>query len=424
MKATAVLSIGVVAAIAACAPQAKVTGGDASVAANTINALGVDLLSAAAEPGRNALLSPYSIQVALAMTYAGADGATRDEMARVLHYPADEGALHGALAELRSSLDAIARASAERAEREKSGDPITLTVANRLFGQRDYQFRRTFMQFLEDNYGAPLQPADFAAKFEDERLAINAWAQQETRDRIKDLIPPGGLSKETRLVLANAIYLKARWASPFDTLATEPRPFYTGAGETVNVPTMTHTESYGYEKREGYAVVVLPYSEGDLQFLILLPDAPDDLPELESNLTPELLTGAAHVTRTRLLLHMPRFRMEPPVMNFRDALVSLGMKSPFDIPEGSANFEKMAPRRPDDYLAISAIFHKTFIALDESGTEAAAATAIAMVRVTSAQRPIDPIEVSVDRPFLFAVQHRTSGACLFLGRVVDPRSRS
>jgi serpin B len=224
-----------------------------------------------------------------------------------------------------------------------------------------------------------------------------------------------------RLVLVNAIYLKAPWAQEFSTNATKPRPFHLNGGQAQNVPTMERQDRFGYAQQDGYRVVTIPYSGNDIQFLILLPDAVDGLAALEAKLTPQLLTTAANPGIADLNLELPRFKLEPPLLRLSEALKELGMKSAFDQPEGSANFDRMAPRQPDDYLKISEVFHKTFLELDEKGTEAAAATAVMMMRVTSAvgKKP-QPIEVRVDRPFLFAIQHRPSGACLFLGRVTNP----
>jgi serpin B len=177
-----------------------------------------------------------------------------------------------------------------------------------------------------------------------------------------------------------------------------------------------------YAKGKGFSAVALPYSGGDLQFVVLIPDEVDGLGGLEKQLTADLLAGCAKMNASEVLLHLPKFKFEPPTIQLATELQDLGMKTAFDIPPRSAHLDRMAPRRPNDYLAISAVFHKTFIALDENGTEAAAATAVAMA--TAAMKPMTPskpIEVKVDRPFIYAIQHVPSGACLFLGRITDPR---
>jgi len=406
---------------------AETASSDTTTAAKAINALGLDLLAKGTPPGESVLLSPYSIQAALAMTFAGADGETRAEMARVLHYsPNEESQLHNSFAALQRALEDIAKASKERAElaqrNGQASDPFTLTVANRLFGQQGYEFRPAFLNLTKETYAAPFQLVDFIHSYRRVRTEINHWVEEQTRDRIQDLIPPDGLNQETRLVLVNAIYMKAPWADPFPEKATRPEPFYIGGGAPQEVPTMIRQGRFGYAERDGFRIVTIPYGGGGIQFLILLPDQKDGLAALEQRLMPEMLANTGQAPYKELILHLPKFKMQPPLFRLGKTLRELGMNSAFDVPKGSANFDRMAPRKPDDYLCISEVFHKTFLDLDEKGTEAAAATAVVMMRVTSAvgEKP-KPIEVKVDRPFLFAIQHRPSGACLFLGRLQDPR---
>jgi len=403
------------------APGAKAAG----VATEAINSLGLDLLTKATDAKANAVLSPYSIQSALAMTFAGAAGDTHAEMARVLHYTSDEAGLHQSFAALQEALAEVTKTTAERAENAKEyggpSEPVTLTVANRLFGQEGYEFRQPFLALVRDTYGAPFQPMDFIRNASGARLEINTWVEDQTRKRIRDLIPSDGVDPETRLVLVNAIYLKAPWAHEFSTNATSSRAFHFRGG-AVMVPTMQLQSDLGYAERQGYRIVTIPYSGSEVQLLILLPGAMDGLAALEAKLTPDDLTTAATPETTEVKLQLPKFKLEPPLLLLSKSLKALGMKSAFDEPEGSANFDRMAPRKPDDYLKISEVFHKTFLELDEKGTEAAAATAVVMMRVASfVGKKTEPIEVRVDHPFLFAIQHRPSGTCLFLGRVTDPR---
>lgn len=396
-----------------------------TTAANAINALGVDLLRQSVKPGANALLSPYSIQNALAMTYAGADGDTRTEMLRVLHYPDDDAEVHRSFAALRKSLEDVIQKSVREAEQmQKWGgriDPITLTMANRLFGQTGYAFREPFLKLVKVDYDAPLELLDFAKNPPGTTKHINAWVEDQTRHRIRDLIPAGALNDITRLVLVNAIYLKAPWADEFPKFATRPQTFYLGANNLINVPTMTGQRSLGYARRNGTTVLAIPYQGGDLQSLILLPDKVDGLADLEKKLTALVLMDCATLDQQDVVLFLPKFKLKPPLMSLGRELQALGMKSAFDLPRGSANFDRIAPRRPTEYLYISEVFHKTFLDLDERGTEAAAATAVAMLAASAVREKPKPIEVRVDHPFLFAIQHRTSGACLFLGHVSDPR---
>ena len=396
-----------------------------SAAAQAVNALGLDLLAKGTDANTNALLSPYSIQSALAMTYAGAAGETRTQMAKVLHYPEDETALHQSFTDLQKALEAVTKTTAERAKIAKDqggpGEPFVLTVANRLFGQDGYAFRQPFLELVKDRYRAPLEMMDFIHNADKERLKINGWVEEQTHKRIRDLIPANGLNDETRLVLVNAIYMKAPWAETFSEGTTQPLPFQVKGTETLKVPTMRRTAHMGYAQREGYQVITVPYIGGDMQLLVLLPDAKDGLAAMEAKVTPDILSGCAKPGTSEVELFLPRFKMEPPLFKLGKVLCSLGMAGAFDKPQGSANFDRMAPRKPNDYLYISEVFHKTFLALDEKGTEAAAATAVVMMRATAFIEKPKPLEVRVDRPFLFAIQHRPSGTCLFLGRVTDPR---
>ncbi len=397
------------------------------LAAKATNELAVDLNRQLATGDGNLCLSPYSIQSALAMTYAGADGETRTEMARVLHFPTNDGGVPASFFALQRSLQEMSAKTAELVKQSKKfggpSEPITLHIANRLFAQNGYKFREAFLSLVKQNFGGAFEPVDFIADPAAATQRINKWVADQTRDRIRDLIPGGALDKTTRLVLANALYLKAPWASEFSQNATQPEPFFVHGGAPVDVPMMRKTDKhYGYARHEGFTVVSLPYAGDDLQFVVLLPDEIDGLRKLESKLTADVLAGCAKLEKRDVDLHLPKFKLEPPTITLAEKFEALGMKTAFDKPQGSANFDKIAPRTPKDYLYISQIFHKTFIAMDEKGTEAAAATAVAMMAGTAFRSPPPPpIEVKIDRPFIYAIQHVPSGVCLFLGRVTDPR---
>jgi serpin B len=400
---------------------------DLNVAANAVNALGIDLLAQVGKPNANALISPYSIQSALAMTYAGAAGDTKAEMARVLHYPTDEAELHRSFAAFRRELDEIhestAIAAKDPTEHEGPSDPVTLAIANRLYGQSGYAFRPEFLSLVKDNYSAPLAEVDFAHAFESVGSEINRWVAEVTQDRICNLIPPGILDKDTKLVLVNAIYLKAPWTHCFAQSDTKEELFFVRGTERTQVQTMQNKAHYGYKRGNGFSAITLHYFGDELQLLVLLPDRKNGLEALEKKLTPQLLAKYADPDPTELILHLPKFKLEPPMLPLGLLLQSLGMKRAFDQPRFSADFGRMALPDPKGYLKLSEVFHKTFFALDEKGTEAAAATGgvIELAPFSVGENPPKPIEIKVDHPFLFAIQHRASGACLFLGRVVDPR---
>jgi serpin B len=394
------------------------------LAAKATNELGVDLHRQLATGDENLCISPYSINSALAMTFAGADGETRTEMARVLHFPnADDVA--ASFSALQKSLEQMSAKTAELAKNSKKfggpSEPITLNIANRLFAQKSYHFREAYLSFVKQNFGGAFEPLDFVADPSAATQRINKWVADQTRDRIRDLIPGGALDKTTRLVLANALYLKAPWAKEFSQNGTQSEPFFV-RGAPVDVPMMRKTTNFGYARREGFTVVSLPYAGNELQFVVLLPDDINGLRGLESTLSGDVLAGCAKIEKRDVDLHLPKFKLEPPTITLAKQFEALGMKTAFDRPKGSANFDKMAPRTRDDYLYISQIFHKTFIAVDEKGTEAAAATAVAMLAGSALMSPPPPpVEVKVDRPFVYAIQHVPSGVCLFLGHVTDPR---
>jgi serpin B len=401
----------------------------APMIAPAINSLGLDLYrqQVKAAGDKSVLLSPYSIATALAMTYAGADGATKAEMQRVLGLPADPAASSAAFQALSAELAEIVRLSIRQVAglRVNGGDatPLELTVANRLFVQRGYALRPEFVSHVARHFDSGLAELDFRSDAARARESINAWVAEQTHDRIRNLLPAGLPVPSTRLALVNALYLKAAWQDEFRRRNTKPEPFHLSGAAPVDVPMMQAQHWMGHAKRDGYSVVTLPYLGGKLQFVLLVPDAKDGLGALEQSLTARALTDCARLDRREVNLHLPRFKLAPATMPLKDALQGLGMKTAFNLPHGSANFDRMAPRTPDEYLFIGDVFHKTWLSLDEQGTEAAAATAV-MMRATlgvSARPDPTPVEVRADRPFLFAIQHVNSGVCLFLGRVTDPR---
>jgi serpin B len=217
----------------------------------------------------------------------------------------------------------------------------------------------------------------------------------------------------------NTIYFKAPWTKDFAEGATKPMPFYINGTDAKDVPTMERAEHFGYAKRDGYTVVSLPYAARHTQFLVFVPDKADGLPELEKQITAKTLEECVDLRRRQVWLSLPKFKLEPPAVSLVAALKELGMKQAFG---GPADFSRMATVKPGE-LALSDILHKTFITVDEKGTEAAAATVVVASKSSGGGPPDaeEPVKVKVDRPFLFAVQHLQSGACLFIGRVTDPR---
>jgi serpin B len=244
----------------------------------------------------------------------------------------------------------------------------------------------------------------------------------QTGGKILNLIPGGSLRPETSLVMVNAVYFKAPWSEEFEARLTKPQKFRTAGGAVVQVPFMYQRAHFGYRKERDYEAVSLPYYGGAFQFTVVLPAAPDGLGKVLTALTPAGLTGMKDLpTETKVKLHLPKLRLAPASASLVARLQLMGLRSAFDQPPGSADFSGIAERTPSRYLALRDCYHRTFLTLDERGTQAVAATALSAEPFGApAERPAE-VEVRVDRPFVFAIQHRESGVCLFLGVVADPR---
>lgn len=383
------------------------------LATAAVNSFGLQLHRhlAATQPNANLLSSPFSIESALAMAYAGADGATLKEMGRVLALGPDEKRLQESFRQLGYTL---------RKTASDSNVPVTLNIAQRLFGQRGMVFEKGFLNQLVHVYRSPLETLDFSKNTAAARH-INAWVSKETAGRIENLIQPDLISANTRLVLVNALHFKAAWDVAFTKNRTRTESFSLRPGSAVEVPTLVDTRSIGLRTFEGFSAVSLGYAQGKFQFIALVPTRVDGLAALESRLTPELLAQCAELPMQRVELHLPKLRIAGESIPLGKPLRELGLHSAFDEPPGSADFSRMSRPPKGAHLFISEVVHKTFLQLDEQGTEAAAATAVIMA-VRSAMLPTAPPPVvRVDRPFLFAITERQTGVILFLGRVTDPR---
>lgn len=369
------------------------------VADNT--AFAVDLFHLVRGTPGNLFMSPHSISTALAMTYAGANGTTASQMAGALHFSLPPDRLHAAL----NALDLELASRAQLAQGQTI--PFRLQTANSMWGQQDWSFQAPFLDTLAVNYGAGLHVQDFQADPEGARETINGWVEDQTNDRIKDLLPEGSIDPLTRLVLTNAIYFSAAWAEPFDPTDTTNRPFQLAAGP-VSVPTLHQIADMDYAAGDGWRAVQIPYDGHQLAMVVIVPD---DLAAYEAGLTAGSLEAVAMaLSHHQVTLSLPTFEFEAP-LGLKEALMELGMVDAFT---DAADFSPIDGTRA---LSIKAVLHKGFVSIDERGTEAAAATAV--VAGTTSVPP--QAELAVDRPFLFLIRDLPTGATLFVGRVVDPR---
>jgi serpin B len=373
---------------------------DALVAGNTEFA--TDLYKQVRDKPGNLFMSPHSISTALAMTWAGASTNTAAQMADTLHFGLPAVQQHAAFNKL--DLELASRAA------NAQGDtiPFRLTTANAIFGQEGKTFMVPFLDTLARNYGAGMRVLDFEGDPDGSRVTINDWVEDKTNDRIKDLLPEGSVTDATKLVLTNAIYFSAAWAEPFEASATADGPFWIGGDSQVVVPFLHGNHEQGYAAGDGWKAAELPYDGGQLSMVVIVPD---NLAAFEAALSPQLLDTIMDAMHAYALdLKLPKFRFDAP-LGLKDVLVALGMTDAFNE---AADFSGIDGTRN---LLIQDVLHKGFVSIDEKGTEAAAATAV-LVGDTAAP---EPATLVVDRPFLFLIRDKPTGAILFVGRVVDPR---
>jgi serpin B len=349
----------------------------------------------------NLFCSPGSLSTALAMTYAGARGQTAEQMAQVLHFRLPHEKLHPAFGDLRRSWDVKGK---ERG--------IHLSVANRLWGQEGFHFQPGFLAATREHYGAELAQVDFARQTEQSRQRINAWVEEQTQRKIQDLIPPGVLDTLSRLVLTNAIYLKGEWSERFRKEATQAAPFHISARQQTEVPLMHRQDDFRYWAGDGLKALELPYGKGDVAMLVLLPDEVEGLSALEARLTTEnLARWQSGLRKQEVRVYLPRFKLTSQ-FQLAGTLKAMGMTRAFT--PGEADLSGMSSEAE---LYLSAVIHQAFVDVNEEGTEAAAATGIAVKAVAAIA---EPAEFRADHPFVFLIWDNRTGSILFLGRLVNP----
>jgi serpin B len=372
------------------------------------NAFGLELYRRLRTQPGNLVLSPASVSLALAMAWGGARAQTGEQMRQVLHF-------EGTPEQIMQASGALAR------QLQDPGQPIRFRIANRLFGEKTYAFEQAYLDATRAAYDAPLQAVDFRHGAEPARQQINAWVEQQTAQRIRDLIPPGGVDADTRLALVNAIYFLGDWEVPFEQRATQPAPFFTAPGVKKDTPTMHRQDTLRFVQQDGLKALELPYKGRSLSMLLVLPDPIDGIGALEQSLDAgrfERLVQGLQPQPVRVAL--PKFEINPAASQaLSGALQGMGMRLAFD--RRQADFSGIAdPPDPADRLVLSQVFHKAFVRVDEQGTEAAAATAAIMVGAAAMRPPQRMAEFIADHPFLFFIRDNASGLILFQGRVAEP----
>jgi serpin B len=380
---------------------------DTSALAEGNNQFAFSLYQALKDEKGNIFYSPFSISLALAMTYAGARNDTATQMAGTMHYALPQDRLHPAFNSLDREL-----AGRGKGARGKDGKGFRLNIVNALWGQAGYKFLPAYLDLIAMNYGAGLRALDFKNETEGSRKTINKWVADQTEQRIQDLIPAGAIDPLTRLVLTNAIYFNAAWANQFQKGATQPGTFHLLDGKDVQAPMMNQTEGLNYFAGNGFEAVELPYDGRELSMLVLVPEN-GKFAAFEKGLTASQVDGIINgLQGKRVALSLPLFKFESK-FSLAKALSDMGMRVAFT---NEADFSGMTGNRD---LAISDVIHQAFVAVDETGTEAAAATAVLM-RATG--MPASPIRVTVDRPFIFLIRDIKTGSVVFVGRVLNPAS--
>lgn len=391
------------------------------VAGNTAFAL--DLYGQLKDTDGNLFFSPYSVSTALALVYAGAKGQTADQMYRTLCIP------EMYRMDIRPDREHAAFGwLLDRLNDPNRSDAYQLSVANALWGQQQFPFSERFINVNQQYYHAGLENVDFIKAAEQAHQTINQWVEDKTQEKIKDLMPPGSIDAMTRLVLTNAIYFKGNWSAQFDEKQTADSPFFVTADNTVTVPLMMKKADFNYGETNTLQFVELPYVDNQLSMIVLLPKTNDGIAELEKQLTPEnLAEWHKQMRQKEILVYLPRFETTSK-FSLAEILAAMGMPDAFT---STADFSYMVDSGHDmmgtggakpvntisGKLSISDVIHQAYVKVNEEGTEAAAATGVAM-RLTA--MPAPPPVFRADHPFVFLIKDNTTGSILFIGRVTDP----
>jgi len=381
-------------------PNIILGNNDVNILVSGNSAFALDLYRRLSTEKGNIFLSPYSISSALSMTYAGARGETAKQMAKVLRFTLPQERLHQTFSKLSKLLQSNAKG-------------YQLSIANALWGQKDYKFLQEFLDVTDKYYEAGFKEVDFIDETarEETRQMINKWVEDKTNGKIKNLLGPRDLSMLTRLVLTNAIYFKGKWEFQFDPKNTNDMPFYISEKVKVDTPMMYQKSKFNYTEDEDVQVLEMLYTGKDLSMVIVLPKPDKSLSKIEKSLTTKKLKNwLSALSEREVEVYIPRFKIEKRFV-LNEPLEKMGMVDAFDMMK--ADFSGMTPK-PD--LHISSVIHQAFVEVNEEGTEASAATAVIM----ATKAVVKPTVFRADRPFIFFIRDIRSGSILFIGRLVEP----
>lgn len=363
-----------------------------------------DLYQVLTAEDENLFFSPFSISIALAMSYAGAEGTTEEEMASALHFTLPEPQLHTAF----NATDRALKGRADELADDSTGQGFQLSIVNQAWGLKDYPYVESYLDVLAANYGAGLFVVDVFG--EPTRKIINDWVFEQTMERIEELLPPDSLTVDTRFVLTNAIYFKANWLVQFEESGTQDGTFHAAAAERT-VPMMHQSLDARYTEGTDFQAVELPYLSRSVRMLIVLP-AEGQFDSVAAGMNDGFFQQLlSHLSQHSTGLTMPRFSFEFE-QKLKPALTQLGMEAAFK--DYIADFSGLSEEEP---LVIDEVYHKAFVAVDEQGTEAAAATAVVINWIELAT---PSAEIVLDRPFIFVIYDEPTGQILFLGHLKDP----
>ena len=381
--------------------QAQESGDGFSKQVENNNEFTFDLYKYINADNDNLFISPFSVSSALAMTYEGAREKTREEMSEIMHFPLDNTAVNQDFKDIIS-----------RAQSSKDSKHYIFNIANSIWAQKKYDFLQRFFDVIKEYYKAPVNLVDFEdpENREKVRIKINDWTAKKTNDKIKDLLDKGTLDKDTKMVLVNAVYFLAQWNMKFSKKATKQDDFYALKGKTQK-DFMRKTMRLNYTKTKDLQLIEIPYKNNKASMIILLPDSSSKFSAIKESLSNKYFNDIYSTAKLRNVnAIIPKFKIEYK-NDLSKTLYEAGMKRPFTT---KADFSGMVC---DDDVRIDKIIHQTFINVDEEGTEAAAATAVVMKRVTSIG-PNDQVEFKADHPFIFLIKENSTNSILFIGQLM------